>query len=108
MPRRADAQVIGSTCAPPTLPSALADSGELNISRSNGTFAFFPPGETGRRVVVGCSDRRHTAVFGWLGIPLNVLPGWALTDPVKHPRYANRLALEVVRREDDLRALLDP
>lgn len=72
------------------------------------SIAFFSPGEPARRVEIGCSEKRYTAVFGWLGTPLNVLPGWTLTDPVKHPRYGNRLALEVARREDELRELLEP
>jgi len=71
------------------------------------SLTFFPPGASDRRVVIGCGPDRVTA-FGWLATPLNVLPGWTVTDPVKHRRYANRLALEVARREDDLRALLEP
>jgi len=71
------------------------------------SLAIYPPGSPERRVVIGCGPDR-TVVFGWLGAPLNVLPGWAFTDPVKHPRYVHRLALELARREEDLRALLEP
>lgn len=69
--------------------------------------SFHPPADGRRRVAIACGPDRAIA-FGWLAAPLNVLPGWTLTDPEKHPRYAHRLALEVARREDDLRDLLEP
>ena len=68
-------------------------------------FAFHAPSAPDRKVVVGCGPGGYLVV-GWLGTPLNALPGWTLSDPEEHPRYHHRVALEVARRGDEINALL--
>ena len=65
-------------------------------------FSFRSPLEVGEPVLIGCGEAKGTMVVGWLGIPLNVLPGWTLQDPEKSPRFYNRLALAIAEREDDI------
>lgn len=71
------------------------------------SFVLFDPEAPSRRVEIGCGPRR-TYLFGWLGTPLNILPGWTLGRPEEHPRYARQVELEVVRAAEAIRRLLAP
>lgn len=65
-------------------------------------FSFRSPQDTGTPVLIGCGEAEGTMVVGWLGLTLNVLPGWTLQDPEKSPRFYNRLALAIAERRDEI------
>ena len=46
-----------------------------------------------------------TGIIGWLGIPLWILPEWGIENPHHHRRMYQRLGLEIIEHEQEIRAL---